>query len=182
MTADARPDAATNASGRKGGRLSRREDIARIALDLFARNGFEGTSIRDIAEAAGLTKPALYYHFQDKEALYEHVLVERMSGLIEGAHDAIASTDDPVERIRLFLDRHAARMDREREAWMVSRQSFLSLVDSARRERVTGLRDEYEGLLRDLIAAARPAGSTRKPTPRSSRGCFCRPSTTCRAG
>ena len=48
---------------------SRREDIRQIALDLFGRYGYERTSLRDIAERAGFTKAALYYHYPTKDAL-----------------------------------------------------------------------------------------------------------------
>lgn len=150
---EAAPEA--DQSTRKG--RGRREQIATIASGLFARNGFDGTSIRDIAEAAGLTKPALYYHFQDKEALFEHVVAERMGLLIACVRKAAEGSDDPIEKIRRFIAGHARRMDRERDAWMISRQSFLSLSDEARRKRVNGLRDEFEHILRDLLAGAMQA-------------------------
>jgi AcrR family transcriptional regulator len=44
-----------------------RERILDVALDLFARQGFDGTSLREIAESLGLTKAALYYHFESKD-------------------------------------------------------------------------------------------------------------------
>ena len=48
-----------------------RERILRLADDLFAEHGYARVSMRIVAGAAGVTKPALYYHFRDKEALYE---------------------------------------------------------------------------------------------------------------
>jgi AcrR family transcriptional regulator len=44
-----------------------RERILNVALDLFSRQGFDGTSLRQIAESLGLTKAALYYHFESKD-------------------------------------------------------------------------------------------------------------------
>ncbi|WP_375691870.1 TetR/AcrR family transcriptional regulator [Pseudooceanicola sp. LIPI14-2-Ac024] len=149
---------ATTRRGRKPARVSRRDDIARIAMGLFARNGFDGTSIRDIAEAAGLTKPALYYHFQDKEALYEYVLVERMTRLNAAVKAAVETSDDPLAQIGLFLETHARRMDEDRTGWVTSRQSFTSITDPERRARVTRLRDEFEHLLRDRIETAMQRG------------------------
>ncbi len=144
--------------GRRRQGTTRRDEIARVAQTLFARNGFDGTSIRDIADAAGLTKPALYYHFEDKEALYEHVLIERMTRLINSVEEDVTTSDDPVERIRLYLLTHATRMDLDRDNWLMSRQSFLSISDDARRARVTDLRDRFEHILRDLIQAAMDSG------------------------
>jgi AcrR family transcriptional regulator len=48
-----------------------RDRILRLADDLFADHGYARVSMRIVAGAAGVTKPALYYHFRDKEALYE---------------------------------------------------------------------------------------------------------------
>src|SRR5215470_19108902 len=46
-----------------------RRDLMDIAIDCFARYGYQGASIDRIAKAAGLTKGAIYYHFKDKEDL-----------------------------------------------------------------------------------------------------------------
>jgi TetR/AcrR family transcriptional regulator len=65
-----------------------RERILRAASDLFARQGFSHVSMRAVAEAAGVTKPALYYHFRDKEALFEECLSdfnEELAGTMAAA-------------------------------------------------------------------------------------------------
>ena len=48
----------------------RREQILDVAVQVFARNGFHGTSMNDVADAAGVTKPVLYQHFDSKQELY----------------------------------------------------------------------------------------------------------------
>jgi len=48
---------------------STRDRILDVALDLFVEHGFDGTSLRQIAEPLGMTKAALYYHFESKEAI-----------------------------------------------------------------------------------------------------------------
>lgn len=60
-----------------------RAEILRIALELFTAKGFEGTSIRDIAEALGVTKSSLYYHFSGKEAIIRALLDDRRDELDE---------------------------------------------------------------------------------------------------
>lgn len=49
---------------------ARREQILDVAVQVFARNGFHSTSMNDVAEAAGVTKPVLYQHFDSKQDLY----------------------------------------------------------------------------------------------------------------
>ena len=51
-----------------------REDIIGACLQLFARRGFHNTSISDIANGAGITKGAIYWHFHNKEALFAAIL------------------------------------------------------------------------------------------------------------
>ncbi|MFI7100696.1 TetR/AcrR family transcriptional regulator [Streptomyces sp. NPDC050161] len=58
-----------------------REDILRVALKLFTEKGFEATSIRDISEALGLTKSALYYHFRNKEEIVVSLMAGRRADL-----------------------------------------------------------------------------------------------------
>jgi TetR/AcrR family transcriptional regulator len=53
-----------------------REAILRAAMGLFGQKGYAGTSTREICEAAGITKPVLYYYFRDKEHLYRELMIE----------------------------------------------------------------------------------------------------------
>ena len=45
-------------------------------MELFARKGYTGSSIREICQAAGVTKPVLYYHFRSKEQLYQELMLD----------------------------------------------------------------------------------------------------------
>jgi len=59
-------------------RESARDRIHRVAARLYALRGFEGTSIREIAEGAGVTKPLVHYHFESKERLFGTLLSEAL--------------------------------------------------------------------------------------------------------
>src|SRR6266403_4302130 len=56
-----------------------RKELMAIAIDCFARYGYQGTSIDRIASAAGVTKGALYYHFRDKEELISEAVKDRIA-------------------------------------------------------------------------------------------------------
>ena len=65
-----------------------RERILDVALALFADKGYEATSMREIAEGVGITKAALYYHFDSKAEIVRSMLAdteERVAGLVEWA-------------------------------------------------------------------------------------------------
>ena len=55
---------------------ARREQILDVSVQVFARNGFHSTSMNDVADAAGVTKPVLYQHFDSKQQLYQALLEE----------------------------------------------------------------------------------------------------------
>lgn len=61
----------------------KRERLIGIARQIFAESGFAGTSLTRIALAAGLSKPALFHHFKNKEGLYEAVLYSTVGGLAQ---------------------------------------------------------------------------------------------------
>jgi TetR/AcrR family transcriptional regulator len=90
------------AQPRSGGTESRRE-ILRVAEETFARKGYSGSSTREIAEAAGVTKGLLFYHFQTKERLYLTV-IENMIKAFRAI--VIPPTDgvDRIDHVRRFVD------------------------------------------------------------------------------
>ena len=55
---------------------SARNNILNAAMELFARKGYAGCSIREICLAAKITKPVLYYHFRGKEHLYQELMLD----------------------------------------------------------------------------------------------------------
>jgi AcrR family transcriptional regulator len=60
----------------KGG--ERRQEIIRAAMDVFARNGFGGSTTREIAEGAGISEAMIYNHFRNKEDLYNAIIDEKL--------------------------------------------------------------------------------------------------------
>ena len=60
-----------------------KERIPIVALRLFAEKGYEATSMREIAEHLGITKPALYYHFDSKEAIVRELLHDLLGQVAE---------------------------------------------------------------------------------------------------
>jgi AcrR family transcriptional regulator len=75
---------------------ARREQILDVAVQVFARQGFHGTSMNDVAEVAGVTKPVLYQHFDSKQHLYL-ALMEEAGNKMLGSITA-ATADAPTGR------------------------------------------------------------------------------------
>ncbi|MFC0675750.1 TetR/AcrR family transcriptional regulator [Brachybacterium hainanense] len=84
-------------------REQRRAQLLAIAAEHFSEHGFQGTSMDDVARAAGATKPVVYQHFASKEALYLAVLEQR-AAVVHAAIDALgAHTGPPLERVESGL-------------------------------------------------------------------------------
>ncbi len=112
----------------------RREQLLATGRRLFAQQGYEGTSLDEIASAAGVTKPIVYRHFPSKRELYLVVLEEHLSVLIRKLWIALSSAPDPRERLRNGLEAYFAFVE-ERE------DGFRMLIEaSARNDPETQLR------------------------------------------
>jgi AcrR family transcriptional regulator len=73
---------------------ARREQILDVALEVFAHAGFHGASMNDVADAAGVTKPVLYQHFDSKRDLYQALIAEVGSRLRNNIDKAAAEATD----------------------------------------------------------------------------------------
>ncbi|GGM28505.1 MULTISPECIES: TetR/AcrR family transcriptional regulator [Micromonospora] len=86
-----------------------RERITAVALELFTEQGYEKTSLREIAERLNVTKAALYYHFKSKDEIVSSVVEERLERVDELI--AWAREQPPtLETRRALLSRYAERM------------------------------------------------------------------------
>lgn len=77
----------------------RREQLLQVALETFAANGFHETSMNEVAEAAGVTKPVLYQHFASKKALYDELVDELGRRLERIIFEAVAEADGPRQQV-----------------------------------------------------------------------------------
>ena len=74
-----------------------------MAADYFSRYGYDATHLEAIARACDISKPAIYYHFRDKAALYEAVLLKRFSALARIINQN-TNSEDPVENLKIYIN------------------------------------------------------------------------------
>jgi AcrR family transcriptional regulator len=94
-----------------------RRDLTDIAIDCFARFGYQATTIDRIAKAAGLTKGAIYYHFKDKEDLLFAAVKDRVSQFENRVTKDVLPVEDPVAALRGVTDlclEHATKSNHRR--------------------------------------------------------------------
>jgi AcrR family transcriptional regulator len=80
-----------------------RERILIEATGLFARQGYSGTSVREIVEAAGVTKPTLYYYFGNKEGLFKALVQVQLSTGLDGLQVLLDAPGTVLERLNAMV-------------------------------------------------------------------------------
>jgi TetR/AcrR family transcriptional regulator len=81
-----------------------RDAVFDAAATQFAKGGFDGVSVDDIARDAGVNKAMIYYHFADKLALYRAVLAEGLSRMGETVNAIASSAEAPERKLDRFID------------------------------------------------------------------------------
>lgn len=96
-------------SGRKrrGEGHTRRDEILLAAKELFLEQGYDSTTIRRIADRVGISAPALYLYFKDKEALMLALCDQTFGHLIAAIDEIERTVADPLTRIRRFGEAYA---------------------------------------------------------------------------
>lgn len=123
------------------------QKIIEAATQLFVRKGFYGTSISDLAQATGLTKGALYHHFENKDALFFAVIeTVRDTWENEVARDVLEARD-ALARLNILLDNHA-RLIRKDETICLVLSGLLMEMEGTNPEFMIALREIYSELAR----------------------------------
>ncbi|ERJ17444.1 pantoate--beta-alanine ligase protein [Salinisphaera shabanensis E1L3A] len=131
-------------------KLDDQNDVLSSAARLFRDKGFEKTSLKEIAEACGMLPGSLYYRYSTKEALLVE-LMRRGVGLVTTEVEmAYASSDDPVERLRLSVNAHLRALLVDSDTVYVLLFEWRALGTEAREE-IIELRDQYESLWSDIL-------------------------------
>jgi AcrR family transcriptional regulator len=78
---------------------SRRDELLAIAARLFAEKGFRNTTVRDIADAAGILSGSLYHHFDSKESMVDEILSTFQEELFGQYDEIIAGDADPLAKL-----------------------------------------------------------------------------------
>ena len=149
------------ARGRAPGYDIQREAILTQAAELFARQGFVGTSMNEVATACGMSKPALYHYVRDKSQLLFEIAtthVARLHALIEevAAGDKVNSPPaDATVHVRRLIERFVLEYAGARHAHRVLTEDvkFLEPADQAR---VLELQRQVVASFANAIAQVRP--------------------------
>jgi len=135
--------------------LERQQGILDAAAAMFAKHGFNGTSIAALADSCGVSKALLYHYYDSKEALLYDMLLVHCKLLSETASNATRESDKPEEQLRSLV---RALM----ELYMSSRDKHVVLLNDLHclpENQQTEIKEEERKVLqeiKDLIVKLRP--------------------------
>lgn len=124
--------------------VSRRDELLDLAATMFAERGLRATTVRDIADRAGILSGSLYHHFASKEEMVDEVLRDFLDWLFARYEHIIDTEPNPLERLKgLFMasfdaieHRHAQVVIYQDEAKrLLGQERFSYLEERNRRQR-----------------------------------------------
>ena len=129
----------------------RRRQLLDAGSALFSERAYEEISMRDIAHAAGVSKPLLYHYFRSKTDLFKAAVAEHaaeLQSVIEPGEEAT-----PLEQLARSLDKYLAWIDANARAWVKLMQSAAALPEA--RELIEGFRERTMALVMEQVTGKR---------------------------
>lgn len=144
---------------------AKRAEITTAAIEVFARKGFQGAAVDDIAVAAGVSKGTLYGYFENKEDLFYASFRAFEGEVVKDFQDA---TDAPIstgEKLTASFSSIAETLHQHIELFPLTLEVWAAASSGPGRERFAGVMEglyrEFRGLTAELIEGGKAAGEIR---------------------
>ena len=160
MSTDVADTSSSRSAGRRLSRSARRAQILEVAERVFTSNGYQGTSLEDIAAGAGITRPLIYNYFADKDELYLEILESARAELETAFVSAALAHEAPDEQLRAGMEAYFVFVQERGQRWDMLFGGGTA-VAGAIAERAAELRFETGEKIAALVRNAAPqAGAT----------------------
>lgn len=138
-------------TARSVAKAERRRELLTAAAALMARRGYASVRLEDIGAAVGVSGPAMYRHFANKQDLLAQMLTEISERLLDGATAVVTRTDDPGRRLAELVGSHVRFALTEPDLITVQSRD-LAALDEGPRATVRRLQRSYVDLWADTVA------------------------------
>ncbi|MBZ5550479.1 MAG: TetR/AcrR family transcriptional regulator [Acidobacteriia bacterium] len=146
-----------------------RQEILRAAARLFQQQGYDATSMNDVAAALKLSKGGLYHHFQSKDEILFHIMSHAMDITEERVINVVRRTEGAEERLRTLIRLHieVVLSEEDREITVMLHENHP--LPPALRRKINGRKKDYVHFVENLVAdVQRQRNSTSQVTPRAA--------------
>lgn len=140
-------------AGQSADEVSRSERILAVAARLLREQGYEATSLRDVARRSHIPLGSMYYHFPSKEEMFAAVYEEGIRRLSVAARQAIATRATPWERLESACITHLEQLCGGDDFTAASIPTNMPRIEGNAKSRLTQANHAYEELFRELIDA-----------------------------
>ncbi|ABG96384.1 MULTISPECIES: TetR/AcrR family transcriptional regulator [Rhodococcus] len=151
------PPPADDTSGKSG----RRTELLDIAATLFAERGLRATTVRDIADAAGILSGSLYHHFDSKESMVDEILRGFLDDLFGKYREIVASGLDSRATLEALVTTSYEAIDASHSAVAIYQDEVKHLVANERFTYLSELNTEFRELWMGVLEAGVKDGSFR---------------------
>lgn len=133
------------------------------AEKLFADKGFEGTSVRDIAEGAGVNLAMISYYFGSKEKLMEAMFDHRASSSILQLEEMVQDKNlSPLQKVEKLIDRYIDKLLSQQCFHRIMVREQMVNNNGLIAERIQDIKKRNQALIKELIAQGQRSGEFRK--------------------
>jgi len=122
----------------------RRAELLATAAGVFAAQGYNATTVRRIADAAGMLAGSLYYHFDSKESMIDEILSTFLNELCEGYDAVLAAGLGPRETIEALVRESFREIDRHQDAVAIYLKEARHLAAQPRFQYLDDSREKFE--------------------------------------
>lgn len=143
-------------------KAERKRQILDQAKELFLRRGYRDTTTEKIAEAAGISEPVLYRHFESKKALFIAVLKEIREATVDRWRAELGALDDPLAKLHAVADMYLGSTRQHAREFRVMHRTLLEVDDDEVAAELRSFYLDIEGLLAELIVEGQQAGVFRR--------------------
>jgi TetR/AcrR family transcriptional regulator len=135
------------------------------AVQIFDRKGYASASVREIAELAGVAKPALYYYFGSKEGVLVAILEEAAREFAETVADAAARTGSALERVQALCRDMLGLFERNVPVVRVAHTMFYGPRDEVPAYDVTRFEQDLRQAIQRIVEDGQQRGEIRRGNP-----------------
>ena len=146
-----------------------RQEILRAAARLFQQQGYDATSMNDVAAALNLSKGGLYHHFQSKDEILFHIMSHAMDITEERVINTARRVEGPEERLRTLIRLHIEVVISEEDREITVMLHKNHPLPAPFRRKINARKKDYVHFVENLIAdVQRQRGSASPVTPRAA--------------
>jgi AcrR family transcriptional regulator len=140
---------------------NRRDELLEIAGTLFAERGFRNTTVRDIADAAGILSGSLYHHFDSKEAMVDELLDTFQQGLFATFEEIVGSDRSPRAKLEAVVRVSFEAIDQHRSAVAIFQNDAAYLTGFERFGYLAERNERFERLWHGVLQEGVDSGELR---------------------